>query len=162
MTGLIGVVYRSRAAGLMTPLEIEQLLARARVRNARLGVSGMLLHSDTTFVQYLEGPDTAVHEVMASVSRDPRHEDIHILLDGPIERREFGQWSMGYVSMFASDRRLMRSRLGLDTPGKDVRALQILDEFLGRGAAPQPPAADQAASGDPAGEALTPSSRPPP
>ena len=50
MTGLVGVVYRSHATALMTPLEIEQLLARARARNARLGVSGMLLHSDSSFV----------------------------------------------------------------------------------------------------------------
>jgi Sensors of blue-light using FAD len=92
------IVYTSTAAEDFSPADVEQLLLDARRRNRALGVSGMLVFHDRTFLQALEGEQRAVNEIFASIAADPRHRDIDILHRGPgFDQRLFGARSMGFA-----------------------------------------------------------------
>ncbi len=90
----------------MEDAELLPLLDKARVANARRGVSGMLLYKSGSFLQVLEGEAGDVEALIATIERDPRHEDVRILRKdaGP---RQFGEWSMGFQNL--SDLRLVEA-----------------------------------------------------
>lgn len=90
------LIYRSRSAGPFDRTEIGRILASARRINAENGVTGLLLYSDESFLQVLEGEEAAVRETYARIQGDPRHRDLVVLSDGPSERRSYPEWTMGF------------------------------------------------------------------
>ena len=92
------IVYSSTAAKDFSFADIKQLLLSARRYNRALGVSGMLVFHDRTFLQALEGEQRAVNEIFAKIASDHRHQDIEILHRGPgFDQRLFGEWSLGFA-----------------------------------------------------------------
>lgn len=87
---LLQLVYVSSATRLLDPPELFELQAAARERNRRAGISGVLLYRDGNFLQALEGPEEAVHDLERRLARDPRHHGMLVLLRRRIAEREFG------------------------------------------------------------------------
>lgn len=82
----------ARSATSLTP----DILHGARAHNGISGVTGLLCAADDRFLQLLEGPAESVDVAMARIKDDPRHRDIELLVDRPVERRAFGDWAMAY------------------------------------------------------------------
>jgi hypothetical protein len=57
----------------MTSSDLSRLLEECREYNAAHGVTGMLLYSNETFVQVLEGDDRVIDELLDHIEEDPRH-----------------------------------------------------------------------------------------
>jgi len=92
------IVYTSTASEDFSTADLKKLLLGARTRNKALGVSGMLVFHDGTFLQALEGEQRAINEIFASIVSDRRHRDIDVLHRGPgLDQRIFGDWSMGFA-----------------------------------------------------------------
>jgi len=92
------IVYASIARHEFSRADLKKLLLRARMRNQAVGVTGMLVFYDGTFLQALEGENRAVNEIFALIQNDPRHSDLAVLHRGPgPEQRVFGEWSMGFA-----------------------------------------------------------------
>jgi hypothetical protein len=92
------IIYTSTANEEFSTANLKGLLLGARTRNRTLGVSGMLVFHDGTFLQALEGEQRAVNEIFASIRSDRRHRDIDVLHRGPgFDQRVFGDWSMGFA-----------------------------------------------------------------
>ena len=89
-------VYVSAAAQPFNEDDLAQLLTVCRENNAALEVTGLLLYKEGQFMQALEGPDEAVRTLMATIARDPRHKSVWTLFEEEIEKRQFGQWTMGF------------------------------------------------------------------
>ncbi|WP_051378848.1 BLUF domain-containing protein [Derxia gummosa] len=102
MTPLLLLLYVSSARTPLTDTELAALLVQSRDRNARLGLTGVLLYRDGNFMQALEGPADAVEQVWASIQRDPRHHDIITLMESTVQSRSFGSWSMGFINLDGS------------------------------------------------------------
>jgi hypothetical protein len=66
-------------------------------------VSGMLLYEKGSFFQVLEGGAVDVHNVYSRIRQDPRHGRVMVLNEREIPKREFAEWSMGFVTL--GDRR---------------------------------------------------------
>ncbi|MFK7988380.1 MAG: BLUF domain-containing protein [Sandaracinaceae bacterium] len=96
---MIEVVYASAESTPFSESELEELLFVARRNNAAVGVTGILLYQEGSFLQVLEGPDAAVKTIMARVSRDTRHERVLILRKREVEERSFAEWRMGFVRL---------------------------------------------------------------
>jgi hypothetical protein len=88
--------YVSSAVKPFSQSELIDILTRSRANNARLGITGMLLYKDGNIIQILEGEESAVRSLYAKISRDPRHKDAILLLQGHEEQRQFPEWSMGF------------------------------------------------------------------
>ncbi|MGI2260346.1 BLUF domain-containing protein [Shewanella sp. GXUN23E] len=104
------LVYMSRAQSPLLPRDLNALLEQARVGNASLGISGVLLYQSGSFVQLLEGEEPAVRELFNKIKRDPRHSRVTQLYAGYLLERHFADWSMGFVD---TDRLDGESAVGL-------------------------------------------------
>ncbi|MFM8769379.1 MAG: BLUF domain-containing protein, partial [Rubrivivax sp.] len=95
--GLTALVYVSSATGRLSDQQIDGILASSRRVNAKVQVTGTLLHHDGTFLQYLEGPVQGMEHVWHRVSTCRMHHDINVLLREPLGGRHFDQWHLGFV-----------------------------------------------------------------
>jgi len=89
-------VSRSRLDRPHQDGEIDRIVEVSQARNAGLGVTGALIATHYHFAQILEGPQAAIEDLMASIFRDIRHDQVTVirLEDLPITR--FSGWSMAY------------------------------------------------------------------
>ena len=99
MTELIHLIYCSAAARSFGREELAALLGRARANNARLGITGMLLHIEGSFFQVLEGAPDAVDGLFDAIRRDARHRQLTVIIREPVAARTFGEWTMGYADI---------------------------------------------------------------
>jgi predicted sulfurtransferase len=76
---------------------VDAIVAQSRRRNASLRLTGALLFTHQHFAQYIEGPEAAIADLMASIRRDPRHRDLTIQSAGRTHRRLFAGWDMAYA-----------------------------------------------------------------
>ncbi len=63
----------------------------------RDGLSGILLYRGKTFLQLLEGPETAVAKTFARIRVDIRHYDVGVMMKIETEARIFPSWTMGII-----------------------------------------------------------------
>jgi len=101
VSDLHALLYVSSAAHLLAPAEIEHLLDRARARNVREQVTGVLLYSHGNFMQYIEGPAAGIATVYQAIKADRLHHGIIELMREPIAEREFADWTMAFRSVSA-------------------------------------------------------------
>jgi len=90
------LVYVSSAVRLFSHEELVELLRLSRINNARLGVTGMLLYDRGNFIQVMEGHGTNVGKLYEKIRADPRHKQVTTLLQGPLEKRQFETFTMGF------------------------------------------------------------------
>lgn len=90
------LLYVSGAARAITDQDIDQILGASRKNNAALGVTGMLLVGNGTFIQVLEGERSTVRALAARIKFDPRHRNFMVLVELDAPKRAFGQWQMGF------------------------------------------------------------------
>ncbi len=90
------IVYASKALQEFDDAELLALLEQARAFNTTRDVTGMLVYAQRSFLQVIEGADADIAGVWARIRQDPRHTEIRVLGDGPVQAREFGTWSMGF------------------------------------------------------------------
>jgi len=101
------LVYVSAAVGSPTRADLLALLAKAREKNHRLGITGLLLFKDGDFIQLLEGERPAVREVFDAIQADPCHSGVIVLLEGEAHGRLFADWSMGFRDLADPEVRAM-------------------------------------------------------
>ena len=90
------LVYMSAATCEFTEDELAALLQIARERNQKLGVTGMLLFHEGSFIQALEGRKEDVEMLYGKIGGDGRHAETQILYRGELPERDFSGWSMGF------------------------------------------------------------------
>jgi len=90
------LIYVSTARELMDKDALLGILAKAREKNARLGITGMLLYKDGNFLQLLEGEERIVRGIYETIARDTRHFDTMITMEEAVSERMFTEWSMGF------------------------------------------------------------------
>ena len=73
------------------------------VKNASLDVTGILLYKDGSFLQALEGDETAVRDLYATIARADRHQQVTLIIEFPVETRSFSDWSMGLGIVIPQD-----------------------------------------------------------
>ena len=100
---MIQITYLSSATRAMSQDDLEDILRTARETNARLGITGMLLYGNKTFIQILEGEEDVVQKLVKTIKRDPRHTNFQIVKQKPIERHEYADWSMGFKRVSGED-----------------------------------------------------------
>jgi hypothetical protein len=93
------LIYRSKATVPVDVKLISGIVEDSVENNKRLGITGLLLASNTHFCQVLEGSQEAVNQVFGRIMRDPRHNEITIVSYGLVAERAFADWSMRGVGL---------------------------------------------------------------
>ena len=96
---MLSLVYVSTVKGGFSPADLVALLEQSREKNARLGITGMLLYKDGNIMQVLEGPDDVVRQLVKTIYADDRHHGVIQLLERQIEQRQFPDWTMGFKDL---------------------------------------------------------------
>jgi hypothetical protein len=97
------LIYCSKATYAISAGELIALLKQSRDRNGATGVGGMLLYCNQSFLQVLEGDPVAVTAIYSSVTRDPRHSHLRLLVDAEVPVRLFAEWTMGFEHVDEED-----------------------------------------------------------
>lgn len=96
---MIQLVYLSSARPSFREANLAHILEASRRRNARAGITGMLLYGQGSFLQLLEGEAGAVETCLARIAADPRHSALRTVVRHEIAERDFGDWTMGFRSL---------------------------------------------------------------
>jgi hypothetical protein len=103
VSDLPSIVYVSTAVPGLSTERLEELLITARKRNLEMGVTGVLLFGGTEFMQCFEGTQRGVQDVYDRIRASRLHHDIGVLMNGPVARRAFKDWQMGYAQATRSE-----------------------------------------------------------
>lgn len=95
---IIQIAYFSRATSPMDDDALLKLLEKARTKNFRRGVGGLLLYRDDSFLQILEGPAAEVESLLEIIRKDGRHHGVRLLFREDVAERVFSGWRMGFVT----------------------------------------------------------------
>jgi hypothetical protein len=95
---LEALLYRSRIVNRIGPLHMLLLVERARQANRACGITGQLIYTDHSFVQYVEGPPAAIDALWRKFGRDPRHYDIELLARFALARRRHPDAPLAFSS----------------------------------------------------------------
>ncbi|GGG41703.1 BLUF domain-containing protein [Hymenobacter glacieicola] len=93
---LYHLVYQSSATTPLREDELTALLTQSRAWNQSHDLTGLLLYCDGNIMQVLEGTEEEVRYIFRRIEVDQRHFGVTKLSDGPIQGRNFSQWSMGF------------------------------------------------------------------
>ena len=100
---LIQLIYCSVANHMFSNEELDGLLRIARKNNAKEDITGMLLYSEGSFFQVLEGEEEKIKHLFKTINKDKRHHSITIVIQESIAERSFADWTMGYVDIKPED-----------------------------------------------------------
>ena len=81
---------------LQKDLDVLALLKGARKHNQDNNITGLLCFDGVRFLQILEGDETTVQNLYASIQVDPRHKGVELIHSGKTMERSFTSWSMAY------------------------------------------------------------------
>lgn len=121
---MLQLIYISSVRAGGDDIDLPLLLARARARNSREQITGLLYFDGKRFLQALEGPVNAVEALFDDIKNDPRHCAVVVLARAMVNERRFGTWAMASRADMTDEAaidRLIASRLAGADP--NVRAL---------------------------------------
>ena len=90
------LLYVSRTSHALDQWELNGILSVSRWNNARAEITGLLLHMEGGFLQFLEGQPSLVDRVFTRIRVDARHWEMRPILEREGERL-FPGWPMGFV-----------------------------------------------------------------
>lgn len=96
------MIYRSKRAEHTTDEDIQDILKDCQRHNPDAGISGVLVHSNNSFFQYLEGDKTYLETLYDRIKLDERHYDCELEILEPIDSKVFPGWHMGYKDLDTS------------------------------------------------------------
>lgn len=99
---LLQIIYISAASPDFDENELTDLLLKARINNTKLGITGMLLYHERSFVQVLTGPEEKVMPLFNKIGKDKRHDQCQMLSKSYVDERSFEDWSMGFYKSHAN------------------------------------------------------------
>ena len=93
---LHSLVYVSASDRRVTGVDLQVLLEQSRRHNGSNDITGLLLYQAGRFLQFLEGSETAVENLFASIAADERHHDVVLVRRRTQPHRQFPDWTMAY------------------------------------------------------------------
>lgn len=89
------LVYVSVRKPNCTEGEINKILEACKRNNPKIDITGVLLYSNTHFLQYLEGEYKEISGLYEKIKEDDRHKNVVLITTGPVNKRTFPSWEMG-------------------------------------------------------------------
>ena len=105
-------IYKSRCKGFANWDLVESILASSSRNNLENGITGVLIVTETHFLQVLEGQFEPLNATFERIARDTRHDTTQLISFTEIKERKFADWAMHGIGLFDLNREL-KSRLCL-------------------------------------------------
>ena len=95
-TQLKQVIYVSEISDTSSD-SLTNIYDISQKNNLESGISGCLLIGSNSYLQLLEGPDSAVENLYSKIKVDSRHKKVKKLFEQNIEEKLFSSWSMKFA-----------------------------------------------------------------
>lgn len=99
------LIYLSTAHMNMTTQTLDNILSKARINNARDGITGLTAYHKFSFIQILEGPKAAVLDCFERIKQSPYHHDITLVWEEDNVDRIFEDFAMAFVEVSDEDQK---------------------------------------------------------
>ena len=109
---LNSLIYKSRCKGFADWDLVEAILESSSRNNPENGITGILVITETHFLQVLEGEFEPLNATFERIARDTRHDTTQLISFTEIQERQFSDWAMHGIGLFDLNREL-KSRLCL-------------------------------------------------
>ncbi len=138
MGHLYKLIYSSIREPKCTDAEIEKILVSCKKNNPPKDITGVLIHSKNSFIQYLEGDSKEILSLYDEIKTDDRHRNVIMLAYSPIGERIFPSWHMGYknvdriefqTSITAEDEEVFKSMIEGNKLEGDI-GISVLKKFF--------------------------------
>lgn len=133
---LRAIAYVSEALPARLAGRLDEIVDDAARFNRLAGVTGVLLHDGTRFLQYFEGPADGVGLVYERILQSRSHGGVIELARGTVGHRQFPYWAMRWLPVDAERVRLLSQAdwLGFSRhvdAGRDApSAIDLLDDVV--------------------------------
>ena len=97
------LVYVSNRKQNCSAEEIEKILESCKKNNPPLDITGVLLYSDTKFIQLVEGEAKVIMALYEKIKKDHRHSNAIMISYNPINGKSFPSWHMAKRDISRSD-----------------------------------------------------------
>ena len=94
------LIYKSRSINPIEWETIESILHSSEKDNTEHEISGLLLSTNTHFLQILEGRYEDINETFMKIVKDERHTDVKLISFEVIDARLFQGWGMRGIGVF--------------------------------------------------------------
>lgn len=138
------LIYKSRCNSIVDWDLINSILNSSTRNNRQHGITGVLIATETHFLQFLEGKFEPLNETFERISRDPRHNKIQIIEFSETQERRYGDWAMHGLGLFDFNYdqviglclKYGENNGNVRFPDRPREALALLDELLLHGGIP--------------------------
>jgi hypothetical protein len=103
MTELHEILYCSLLAPNQPTEVVAQIVAEARARNAKEGITGLLVFDGMRFCQHFEGPRRNVLRLMERLETDARHVQMRVVYEGELLQRRYHAFDLGLAQVEDSE-----------------------------------------------------------
>jgi len=125
------LIYKSRCKGLASWDLVNSILASSERNNPADGITGILVATETHFLQVLEGEFEKVNATFERIARDTRHDTLQLISFTGIEERKFSNWAMHGIGLFDLNSELIfRLCLKFGEDNGNVRFPSTLEETM--------------------------------
>ncbi len=134
------LVYVSARRQSCTQKEIDNILASCQKNNKDLDITGVLLYTETRFVQYLEGDYKQIMELYEKIKTDARHSSVVLVSLSSIPKRLFPSWQMGskkideknveFNTSLSKDEAAIFNTILAGNEGNTPRAVEVIKKFF--------------------------------
>ncbi|MEM6525628.1 MAG: BLUF domain-containing protein [Bacteroidota bacterium] len=111
------LIYVSYANNTPSVEDLKLLAQSSQANNKKIEVSGMLIYLGGKYLQVLEGKKKDVLDLYDKISKDYRHRQVRLLIEGDVNKRNFEDWAMGFKMLSHQD-------------FQDLSGLTDLDDFF--------------------------------
>ena len=101
------LIYKSRSTRQIDWNLVNEIIHSSEAGNVEEGITGVLLATETHFLQVIEGEFEPINRVFLRIARDTRHEEVQLISFACVESRLFGGWAMHGIGIFDFNRELM-------------------------------------------------------
>jgi len=93
------LIYKSRGTSPINRETVDSIMLQSLQNNLKESLGGILICTNTHFLQVLEGELEKVNEVFMRIARDARHTDVQLIAFSEIGKRLFHQWKMRVIHL---------------------------------------------------------------
>jgi hypothetical protein len=135
---LNSLIYKSRCRVKADWDLVESILVSSARNNPSDDLTGVLVVTETHFLQVLEGPFEPLNATFERIARDTRHEGTQLISFTQIKERKFADWAMHGIGLFDLNQELnsrLCAKFGEDNgivrlPSTAHEVMELLDMLL--------------------------------
>lgn len=94
------IIYRSEPTNPLNWEKVREILVQSEHNNEEQDITGILLATEHSFLQVIEGKYETVNQLFMKIVADPRHKNIQLISFDLIDSRLFSGWGMKGLGLF--------------------------------------------------------------